>query len=58
MTEDELLHLACSLGLERAVAMDPAGVLSAARRARTAVTKIALETGRFGEPWPPMKAMG
>lgn len=57
MTDDDLLHMACSLGLERAVATDPAGVLSAARRARAAATRVTLEAGRFGEPWPPMKVM-
>lgn len=57
MTDEDVLKLASSLGLGRAVETDPASVIAAAQRARSGAEKIKLETGQFGEPWPPMKVM-
>lgn len=57
MTDEDVLRLARSLLLARAVETDPTSVIAAAGRARAAAAKIALETGPFGEPWPPMKVM-
>ncbi|WP_176440887.1 hypothetical protein [Oceanicola sp. 22II-s10i] len=57
MTDEDVLQVARRLGLDRAVETDPQSVIAAARRAGDAGSRIRLEGGRFGEPWPPMTVM-